>query len=158
MCCLTNVKTSRGNIVIETTSEGVRGIRFAAPVTNAGLNVCPKAKSHAADASKELFLYFDRKLKAFSVSVDLSWAPPFSRDVYIALMKVPFGSTISYAGLAKAAGRPGGARAVGRAMAENKIPIIVPCHRVIASDGRIGGWSGPGGLKETLLSLEGMRI
>jgi methylated-DNA-[protein]-cysteine S-methyltransferase len=158
MCFRTKIETALGDIVIETTSKGVRSVRFASSVPeNDCLNRNPRAQARAADAIKELSLYFDRKLKVFSVSVDLSWASPFSRAVYTALMQVPFGGTISYAELAAAAGRPGGARAVGRAMAENQAPIIIPCHRVIASDGRIGGWSGPEGLKDRLHALEGIR-
>ncbi len=69
-------------------------------------------------------------------------------------MKVPFGKTVSYNDLAEASMRPRAARAVGGAMARNRALILVPCHRVIASNGSLGGWSGPLGFKEKLLALE----
>ncbi len=84
--------------------------------------------------------------------------PPFHRKVYKALCKVPAGTTITYAELAKRAGSPGAARAVGQAMAKNPFPIVIPCHRVIASNGKLGGYSGRGGVaaKRALLAREGV--
>lgn len=80
----------------------------------------------------------------------------FVREVYFALREVPSGTTVSYGRLAVLAGYPGAGRAVGRAMAMNDIPIVIPCHRVIRSDGRIGGFSGGLHLKRALLQLEGI--
>jgi methylated-DNA-[protein]-cysteine S-methyltransferase len=74
--------------------------------------------------------------------------------VYLELLTVRWGATISYAGLALRAGMPGASRCVGNAMAKNRFPIIIPCHRVIKSDGSIGFYSGGIQIKETLLSLE----
>lgn len=86
--------------------------------------------------------------------------PPFHRKVYQALCKVPAGKTITYAELAKRAGSPGAARAVGTAMAKNPWPIIIPCHRVVAGNGKLGGYSGRGGVatKVALLELEGVTL
>lgn len=83
--------------------------------------------------------------------------PPFFKRVYRELCKVPAGQTISYAELARRAGSPGAARAVGQAMARNPHPITIPCHRVVASSGKLGGYSGPGGVaaKRRLLKREG---
>lgn len=85
--------------------------------------------------------------------------PPFHRKVYRALCKVPAGKTVTYAELARRAGSPGAARAVGTAMAKNPWPVIIPCHRVVAGNGKLGGYSGRGGLvtKRALLALEGAR-
>ena len=90
------------------------------------------------------------------VPADLSALPAFTRRVLAELRRVGRGKTISYAGLARRVGRPNGARAVGRAMASNPLPIIVPCHRVVRSDGGLGGYSGPGGVasKRRLLAME----
>lgn len=77
--------------------------------------------------------------------------------VYRALMDVPFGETITYGALAGLAGIPGGARFVGNAMAKNNFPIIIPCHRVILSDGSIGNYSSGTDIKEYLLAREGTR-
>lgn len=87
----------------------------------------------------------------------LTNVPPFHRKVYKALCKIPAGKTITYAELARRAGSPGAARAVGQAMAKNPFPIVIPCHRVVAGNGKLGGYSGRGGvaIKRALLALEG---
>jgi methylated-DNA-[protein]-cysteine S-methyltransferase len=94
------------------------------------------------------------------VPIDLSRASEFDAKIYRALQSVPPGKTTTYGALAKIAGSPGGSRAVGRAMATNPYPLLVPCHRVVASGGKAGGFSAYGGLvtKEKLLTLEGGAI
>jgi methylated-DNA-[protein]-cysteine S-methyltransferase len=91
-----------------------------------------------------------------SVPVDLAGVPPFERRVYALLRTVGPGATITYGELAERAGSPGAARAVGTAMARNPIPVIIPCHRVLAGGGRSGGFSAPGGVttKFRLLQIE----
>jgi methylated-DNA-[protein]-cysteine S-methyltransferase len=91
------------------------------------------------------------------VEVDLGNATAFHRGVIHACRRIPWGSTLSYGELAAKAGRPGAARAVGHYMAANRVPLVVPCHRVLGADGRLHGYSGPGGLatKRRLLKLEG---
>jgi methylated-DNA-[protein]-cysteine S-methyltransferase len=91
-----------------------------------------------------------------SVPVDLGGAPPFAGRVYRALRKVPPGRTLTYGALARRAGSPGAARAVGRAMATNPLAPFVPCHRVVGADGGLTGFSAPGGvpLKARLLAAE----
>jgi len=81
--------------------------------------------------------------------------PPFYRAVWEALRKVPYGSTVSYGELAALAGRPGAARAVGSAMNRNPAAILVPCHRVTASQGKLGGFACGIEWKKFLLALEG---
>lgn len=94
-----------------------------------------------------------------SIEVDLSAVPPFERSVYGALRAVGPGETVTYGELAKRAGSPGAARAVGAAMGRNPIPVIIPCHRVLAGSGRSGGFSAPGGVatKFRLLQIEQAR-
>lgn len=93
-----------------------------------------------------------------SVAIDLAAVPEFHRKVYDQLRKLPPGVTVSYGELAEMAGSTNAARAVGRAMAKNPLPIIVPCHRVLASKGKIGGFSAYGGekIKIELLKIDGI--
>ena len=92
-----------------------------------------------------------------AVALDLGGVPPFDRRVYQAARAIPPGATASYGSIASRLGAPGTARAVGRALARNPFPIIVPCHRVLASDGSLGGFSAGGGVatKLRLLAIEG---
>ena len=82
----------------------------------------------------------------------------FQRAVWQALASIPRGQTISYAELARRVGRPGAARAVGQAVGANPVPILLPCHRVIASDGGLGGFGGGLPMKKTLLRAEGVAV
>jgi len=90
------------------------------------------------------------------IPVDLSHLTDFQHRVVSALRKVPYGQTVSYAELAGRAGSPKAARAVGTVMAKNRVPLIIPCHRVVGSGGHLGGFSAPRGvsLKQELLALE----
>ncbi len=100
----------------------------------------------------ELSAYFQGLSQDFSVSVRLE-GPPFFRRVWEELSRIPYGESITYQGLAAGLGRPGAARAVGQALAKNPVPIIIPCHRVVAKQG-LGGF-GPGlPWKKRLLELE----
>ncbi len=100
-----------------------------------------------------------RAAELSGIPLALETLPPFTRRVVEALRRVPPGRVVTYAGLAALAGSPGAARAVGQAMAKNRWPIVVPCHRVVASSGP-GGFSAGGGLdtKRRLLALEGARL
>lgn len=90
-----------------------------------------------------------------ALPLDLARLTDFEYDVYLTLAATPYGTLTSYAALARDAGHPGAARAVGNAMAKNPWPVLVPCHRVIRSDGRPGGFSCGPGWKHRLLQLEG---
>ncbi len=92
------------------------------------------------------------------VPLDLHGVSPFARGVYAKLRRVPPGQVITYAQLARRAGKPGASRAVGRAMASNPVPLLVPCHRVVTADRQLGGFSGSGGvaLKARILYAEGV--
>jgi len=105
-------------------------------------------------ARAQLQAFADGKRKDFTFSY--RWAgTPFQDSVWRALEKVPYGKLLSYGELAEKVGRPGGARAVGGAVGSNPLPFVVPCHRVIASGKRLGGF-GPGPeWKKRLLALEG---
>ncbi|ABB43963.1 Methylated-DNA--(protein)-cysteine S-methyltransferase [Sulfurimonas denitrificans DSM 1251] len=105
---------------------------------------------------QELRDYFVKKLRTFSIPLSPS-GTAFQRAVWDTLLKIPYGLTLSYADEAKLFGNPKATRAVANANGKNPISILIPCHRVISSDGSIGGYSG-GGIwrKEFLLSLEGV--
>jgi methylated-DNA-[protein]-cysteine S-methyltransferase len=91
------------------------------------------------------------------LSLDLDYLTPFGRRVAAACRSIPRGEVRSYGDLAAACGSPGAARAVGSVMARNRIPLVVPCHRVVGASGSLGGYSAPDGLrmKRRLLALEG---
>jgi methylated-DNA-[protein]-cysteine S-methyltransferase len=91
------------------------------------------------------------------IELDLSDVPEFNREVYAVARTIAAGSTLCYGDIASRIGRPGAARAVGRAMGENPCPIVVPCHRVLAADGSLHGFSSYGGLatKRWMLQIEG---
>ncbi len=113
-------------------------------ITNKNLKLCVD----------ELNLYFQGKLKTFKTKIKLS-GTEFEQKVYKALLKIPYGKTATYKDIAINLGLPKAARAVGNANGKNKIPIIVPCHRVVSVT-NLGGYSGGNGLetKKSLLNLE----
>ncbi len=88
------------------------------------------------------------------VPLALDGANGFEREIYRAASAIPHGQTRTYGQLAAAIGQPGAARAVGRALGRNPIPIIIPCHRIVAANGRTGGFSAPGGISTKMKLLE----
>ena len=100
--------------------------------------------------------YFRTGRAEFDCKVDVSWASPFARAVLAGCCDVACGSTVTYGQLSHRLRRKGAARAVGSALARNPVPIVVPCHRVVAANGLLGGYSAPGGIavKRRLLRLE----
>ncbi|UCG04621.1 MAG: methylated-DNA--[protein]-cysteine S-methyltransferase [Candidatus Heimdallarchaeota archaeon] len=101
----------------------------------------------------ELKDYFERKLQNFSISLDLR-GTTFEISVWKELQKIPYGETRSYIDIARVIGNPSASRAVGRANGNNPVAIVVPCHRVIASNGTLHGYGGGLWRKEKLLALE----
>lgn len=115
----------------------------------------PQAEAHLEQAVTELEEYFAGERRRFTMTLDRSARRGFRGEVLTVLEQVPYGEVVSYGELAADAGRPGAARAVGTAMATNPLPIVVPCHRVIAAGGDLGGY-GPGvATKVQLLEMEG---
>jgi methylated-DNA-[protein]-cysteine S-methyltransferase len=105
-------------------------------------------------AREELAEYFAGDRTFFGVPVDLSRVPPFERAALEVAAQIPYGEVRSYKWIAERLGKPDAARAVGGAMAGNPVPLIVPCHRVVRTDGGLGGYSFGLVQKEALLSLE----
>lgn len=95
-----------------------------------------------------------RKVDFSHLKLDFTKTTPFKAQVYEAVRKIPPGEVRSYSWVAKEIGMPLGTRAVGQALSQNKLLIVVPCHRVVSKDGSLGGWSGRPGFKEKLLKLE----
>ena len=102
---------------------------------------------------KELKEYSLGKRKKFDVPLDIN-GTTFQKQVWNALLKIPYGKTISYMEVATLIARPKAARAVGTACGKNNIPIIIPCHRVLATNNKLGGFSGGLNIKKQLLKLE----
>lgn len=98
--------------------------------------------------------YINGQRQVFDIPLDLSTGTPFQQTVWEALLKIPYGKTISYAQLANHIGQPTACRAVANANGKNPISLIIPCHRVIASDGKLGGYTGGIEIKQTLLDIE----
>jgi len=107
---------------------------------------------------KQLRDYLDGRRTEFDVELDLGWMTAFRRRVMEECAKIPRGQTSTYADLARRAGSPRAFRAVGRTMATNPVPIVVPCHRVLGSGGGLHGFGGGLDMKERLLELEGVRL
>jgi len=102
---------------------------------------------------RQLNAYFEGELRDFDVAL-APQGTAFQQSVWLALTKIPYGSTCSYGAIAEAVGKPKASRAVGAANGQNPIPIIIPCHRVIGSTGKLTGFGGGLAAKVTLLDLE----
>jgi AraC family transcriptional regulator of adaptative response/methylated-DNA-[protein]-cysteine methyltransferase len=111
------------------------------------------ARPHADLIAEELAGYFDGRLRAFTVPL-VTPGTPFERRVWDQLLKIPYGQTRSYGQVAATIGSPAASRAVGRANGRNRIAIVVPCHRVIESNGKLRGYGGGLERKRFLLDLE----
>ncbi|HZN88571.1 MAG TPA: methylated-DNA--[protein]-cysteine S-methyltransferase [Thermoleophilaceae bacterium] len=114
------------------------------------------ARGMLADTRRQLSEYFAGERTTFELPLSAG-GTPFQQRVWRALAEIPYGETVSYGELAAAIGAPGAARAVGLANGRNPIPIVVPCHRVVGSDGRLTGYGGGLERKRVLLALEQRR-
>lgn len=108
-----------------------------------------------APLADQICAYLDGARTGFDLDLDLSWVTPFRRDVLLETRRVPRGQVASYAEIARRVGRPAAYRAVGNTMRTNPIPIVIPCHRIVGSNG-IGGFGGGLDMKQRLLALEGV--
>jgi O-6-methylguanine DNA methyltransferase len=152
-----------GHIYVASTDQGV--CKISIPRENRrdffrwleqqfGAEAVTDNKSRNREMIDQLTRYFNGKLAKFSCPTDLL-GTPFQVRVWKELGKVPYGSTMTYGQLAKRVGVPKGFQAVGRAVAANPVPVIVPCHRVLGSDGSLVGYAAGIKTKEFLLRLEG---
>ncbi len=122
-----------------------------------GPGVLPDAK-RADPVARQLDEYFEGKRRTFSVPVDLSPLTAFQRRILGATARVPYGEVATYATVAARAGNRRAFRAAGAALGSNPVPIVVPCHRVLASDGSLGGYGGGLSAKRQLLQMERGRV
>ncbi|OGO27550.1 MAG: cysteine methyltransferase [Chloroflexi bacterium RBG_16_54_18] len=143
-----------GRILVARNAEGLTCINFQ-DGTEA---VSPQAgwrerASDLADATAQLEAYFRGELQQFEIPL-APYGTTFQRQVWQTMRAIPYGQTLTYAELARRVGRPQAARAVGGASSCNPLPVVVPCHRVVGSDGSLTGYAGGLHLKQALLDLE----
>jgi methylated-DNA-[protein]-cysteine S-methyltransferase len=151
-----------GVLLLAATPEGVVRVAFASEGHDdvlGALAVAISPRILAAPArldpvARQLDEYFAGRRRTFEVAVDLQLASGFRRSVLQHLREIPYGATESYATVARAAGSPNAVRAAGSACATNPVPVVVPCHRVVRSDGSIGQYRGGEAAKRALLALE----
>lgn len=125
------------------------GISFEQP-----LGIILKQSKFSAMAKRELEEYFASARTEFSIKTRFAEGTDFEREVWRALLEVPYGETRTYKWIAEKIGKTHACRAVGNALGKNPIPIIYPCHRIIESDGSIGGYSSGIDIKRRLLEIE----
>ncbi len=159
------VESPLGPLLLAASDRGILRISFDADVEQhlewlsqvAGRSVL-RSPRQVDPLRRELDEYFDGRRHAFDLAVDLRDLTPFTERVLHELARVPFGETVTYAELATRAGNPKAARAVGMTMNRNRIPIVLPCHRVVGSGGSLVGYAGGLERKVALLTLEGVLL
>jgi methylated-DNA-[protein]-cysteine S-methyltransferase len=157
---LTHYQSPLGTYVLGSSKKGVvcvktedRSKAYLSRWEREGTGV-EEGGNHNLRLISQLDAYFAGKLREFKIPLDLR-GTSFQRRVWELLCDIPWGETRSYGQIAKALGQPKAARAVGRAVGTNPVSIVVPCHRVIGSDGTLTGYGGGLDRKEALLKLEG---
>ncbi len=167
MYAYTTIQTDWGYAAIVCSDRGLCGLLLPEPTEAAARRranrTWPDAVFEASLApglQRKVGAYFAGRRVAFDCRLDLSRLTPFHRAVLAACRRIGYGRVVTYGELARAVGRPAAARAVGGAMARNPIPLVIPCHRVIAGNGSLCGFSAPGGisLKQRMLGLEGAGV
>ena len=154
-------KSPFGWVVVAGSNRGIARIMFGASTEAEAegllLNEMQAVKSHSGllEVVNRLTQYFNGAPVNFTLDFDLSDGTQFQIAAWETARRIPYGSVRSYSWIAREIGKPKGARAVGQAMGANPLSIIVPCHRVIRSDGDLGGYSGGLHWKRQLLALEG---
>lgn len=152
-----------GRLLLAATPLGVVRVGFADEGADAVLDevarrVSPRvllAPRRLDEAAREIDDYLAGKRRGFDLPLDLRLVAGFRREVVTSLPRIAYGRTATYAEVAALADRPRAVRAVGTACATNPLPLLLPCHRVVRSDGTLGGYRGGAEAKRTLLALEG---
>lgn len=152
------VESPVGTLTLVAEGASVRQINFTQNGTPAASNAeWREDVSGFTDVVRQLKAYFAGELQDFQLTL-APQGTPFQQKVWSELCKIPYGETISYGELARRIGNPSASRAVGLANGSNPIPIIIPCHRVIGSNGKLTGYGGGLDIKEKLLALEKGRL
>jgi methylated-DNA-[protein]-cysteine S-methyltransferase len=156
--------TPVGPLRLTATTDGLRSVSFVdgpddlpRELSRSGSNAL-RARGHLRDAVSVLRGYFAGLCTNWDLKLDLEGCSDFQMAVFEALRGIPYGSLESYGELAREFGGSEHARAVGRAVGSNPIPVVIPCHRVVRNDGRLGGFSGGLERKAALLRLEGIDV
>lgn len=156
------IESPLGPLYVAVSAKGLCAVDFGVIATAFLSQLDPLARSERNAATLAPFVtqlrtYFTDPSYRFELPLDLGRLTPFQATVLQAARNIPSGSVRTYGQIAQAIGSPRASRAVGQALGRNPVPIVIPCHRVIASDGGLGGYSGGGGLqsKRFLLDLEG---
>ena len=150
--------TSMGTFGIRTSSVGVFRVHLPNdPQDSVWETPLAEQSSLLKQAMEELEQYFNGQRQSFDIALDLH-LPPFYQKILMEVSKIPFGATVSYRDVAVRAGNPKAVRAAGTANAKNPVPIFIPCHRVLSSDGTLGGYGGGLDLKKRLLLHEALTI
>jgi methylated-DNA-[protein]-cysteine S-methyltransferase len=144
---------------------GLRGVSLPLPTEKAAVKALGSEAERAVmstnffpDLTKRFRDYFSGKNVAFPDKLDYNGFTSFQCKVWEVARLIPYGNTKNYGWIAHQIGNPGAARAVGQALGRNPFPVIVPCHRVLASDGSLGGFTGGSELKKRLLALEKVAV
>jgi AraC family transcriptional regulator, regulatory protein of adaptative response / methylated-DNA-[protein]-cysteine methyltransferase len=145
--------TGEGICFLEFTDRRALEAQFAALRKHFGCAIVPGKHRHLDQLQEELATYFAGALREFSVPLIFPGSP-FQREVWQQLLQIPYGETRSYEDVARAVGQPKAPRAVGRANGQNRIAIVIPCHRVVNKGGKLGGYGGGLWRKQFLLDLE----
>ena len=156
--------TSFGHIFVAKTTKGVCLIKFSKITKIHFLSFLRKMFNKEAirndkaldNAKKSLIDYFNGRLLNFKIPLDLSSGTEFERKVWHKVREIPYGELRSYNWVAKAIGKAQASRAVGNAVGKNPVTPIIPCHRVVCSDGNLGGYTSGIAIKKRLLKLEGI--
>ncbi len=156
------VDTPLGTLLLAATEQGLVRVAYPSQGHDTALAqlaelVSPRilsAPGRLDGVTRQLDEYFAHRRRTFDLPLDLRLAKGFRRSVLGHLLEIPYGITESYAQVAAATGTPRAVRAVGTACATNPVPIVVPCHRVVRSDGSFGGYAGGPAAKQALLTLE----
>lgn len=149
--------TENGLLAISLWDDEERFRAYVSRLTGESFAITGQKSPILIRALAELDEYLRGELREFTVPIDRSRFTSFQREALDLVCAVPYGRTTTYGAIAEQMGKPGAMRAVGRANATNPIPIIIPCHRVLGSDGKLHGYGARGGLetKAWLLKLEG---
>ncbi|GAB2609151.1 methylated-DNA--[protein]-cysteine S-methyltransferase [Pseudactinotalea suaedae] len=156
------VDSPLGRLLLAATPRGIVRVAFETETEDEVLDelaarVSPRVLADARrldPAAREMEEYFAGRRRDFDLAIDLTLVMGFRREVVQLLPTIPYGRTASYAELAAMAGNPGATRAVGTACARNPVPLVLPCHRVVRSDGTTGAYRGGPEAKTALLQLE----
>ena len=147
------IATPIGKLTLVASPKGLQQVIFGTKNLPSTRSASTKASRHLTQTERQLREYFTGKRKKFSIKLDIS-GTEFQESVWYALNKIAYGRTVSYAQQAKLVRKPKAFRAVGSANSKNPVAIILPCHRVIASNGTLGGYGGGLAIKRKLLALE----